>query len=254
MLIAMFDSVDVSQIPNDADAVAGYVNGLFQTAPELAARFAHGRVLTIAVSAGADAECLDIETGDAAPPEAAGWYARQRARGVTRPCLYASASVMETGIVPVIRAGRIVRSAVRLWSAHYTGVAHICGPRSCGAVSIDMDGTQWTDRAFSRNLDQSLVAADFFGSIRAPTPKPAPPAAAPTVPQVREWTTAGQLSLAQLAAQEHCQVSAILRLTAERSPGAIYQPNMASLINGVFAGSIDPHKSAPAGLKLWLPS
>ena len=59
-LLAMFDSVTIDQIPADAQAVAGYVNGDFVTAPELLARFPHGRVLTIAVSAGADAECLDI--------------------------------------------------------------------------------------------------------------------------------------------------------------------------------------------------
>lgn len=84
-------------------------------------------------------------------------------------------------------------------------------------------------------------------------PKPAPPAAPPTVPQVREWTTAGQSSLAQLAADQHCEVSAILRLTAEHSPGQMYPPDVATLINGVFAGTIDPRKPMPAGLRLWLP-
>ena len=249
-LLAMFDSVTIDQIPAGAQAVAGYVNGLFVTAPELLARFTHGRVLTIAVSADADAECLDIEPGDAGPPDAAGWYARQRARGVTRPCLYASASAMNAGIVPVIRAGRITRSAVRLWSAHYTGTAHICGPRSCGAVSIDMDGTQWTDHAAGRNLDQSLLVADFFGSIPAPAPKPAPPAAPPTVPQVREWTTAGMDSLAALAKAHGTMPSTILRMTAERSPGGLFQPNVASLVNEVFGRDSQP---MPAGLKLWLP-
>jgi hypothetical protein len=71
---------------------------------------------------------------------------------------------------------------------------------------------------------------------------------------VRPWTTAGQSSLAQLAASQGCEVSAILRLTAENSPGSIYQPNVATLINGVFSGAISPDKPMPAGLTLYLPA
>ena len=178
----MFDSIDVAQIPADAVAAAGYTSGNWPTFPELVSRFPHALLLSIAVNAGEDAEALDIEAGDATPADVGGWYARQRAKGATRPCLYGSASTMDTGIVPVVRAGRIVRSGVRLWSAHYTNTAHICGPKSCGAVSIDMDGTQWTDRAMGRNLDQSLLAADFFGSAPLTAAKPAPPAAKATVP------------------------------------------------------------------------
>ena len=169
-MITMFDSVDLSQIPPDAGYVAGYVDGAFATAPGLASRWPRATVLTIAVSADHDAECLDIETGDAAPADAAGWYARQKARGITRPCIYADASVMESEVVPVMKAAGIDRDAVRLWSAHYTPDAHICGPSSCGAMSIGADGTQWTKTALGRNLDQSLLAADFFGTAPSPVP------------------------------------------------------------------------------------
>jgi hypothetical protein len=72
-------------------------------------------------------------------------------------------------------------------------------------------------------------------------------------PAVRQWITAGQLPLAALAAQQHTDVSAILRLTAEHSPGAVYPPDIAAYLNGVFAGTTDPRKAMPAGLKLWLP-
>jgi hypothetical protein len=249
-LLAMFDSVTIDQIPANAQAVAGYVNGMFQTAPELLARFTHGRVLTIAVTADADAEALDVETGDATPADTPGWHKRQRGRGVARPCIYANASTMAGGIIPLVRSGAIPRGAVRLWSAHYTGVAHICGPKSCGLVSIDMDGTQWTDKAMGRNLDQSLLLPDFFGSIPAPEPKPAPPAAKPTVPQVREWITAGMLSLAALAREHGTEPSTILRMTAERSPGGLFEPAAAAYVNEVFARD---SQRAPAGLKLWLP-
>jgi hypothetical protein len=252
-LLTMYDSIDLTQFPASVDFAAGYVNGKWPTARELAARYPHAQILTIAVTSGADAGALDIETGDATPADAPGWHKRQRARGAARPCLYANASTMQAGIVPLVQSGAIPRAAVRLWSAHYTEVAHICGPRSCRAVSIDMDGTQWTDRAAGRNLDQSLLLPGFFGAAAAPPPRPVPPAAPPTVAQPREWTTAGQLSLAALAREHGTVPSALLRATAEKSPGGLYPAEVAAYLNGVFAGQIDPRKPMPKGLKLWLP-
>ena len=167
--IVMFDAVDVSQIPASAPAVAGYVDGRWATFARLPGMFPHAHRLSIAVTSANDADCLDIETGDATPADAAGWYQRQKAHGRTRPCLYASASVMQAGVVPAIEAAGIARSAVRLWSAHYTGSPHICGPSSCGAMSISADGTQWTNQALGRDLDESLLAPDFFGSPGPPS-------------------------------------------------------------------------------------
>lgn len=69
----------------------------------------------------------------------------------------------------------------------------------------------------------------------------------------RPWITAGMDSLAQLAAAQKCEVSTILRLTAEHSAGAQYSPEMASYLNGVFAGTINPAKPVPKGMTLWLP-
>ena len=75
-----------------------------------------------------------------------------------------------------------------------------------------------------------------------------------TPPSVRQWVTAGQSSLAALAAGQHCEPSAVLRLTAEHSPGAVYPANVAAWLNGVFAGTVDPAKPMPAGLVLYLPA
>ena len=65
-----------------------------------------------------------------------------------------------------------------------------------------------------------------------------------------EHTTAGQASLAELADQHKCQPSAILRLTAEHSPGQVYPGNVAAYINGVFRGTIPATAHMPAGLHL----
>jgi hypothetical protein len=69
---------------------------------------------------------------------------------------------------------------------------------------------------------------------------------------VREWTTAGMSSLAQLAQQEHTEPSTILRLTAQHAP--VYPGPVAAWLNAVFAGTADPSKPMPAGLALYLPA
>ena len=68
-----------------------------------------------------------------------------------------------------------------------------------------------------------------------------------------EHTTGGKMSLAELANSNKTQPSAILRLTAEHSPGGAYPANVAAYINGVFHGTIAATDHMPAGLHLYLP-
>src|SRR5690242_10317159 len=124
-MITMFDSVTASALPAGDFAYAGYVNGRFANIPQIRARFPGSDILSIAVFASADADCLDIEQGDATPAEAAGWVVRQLARGAARPCLYASVSTMNQ-VVAAMHAAGVPRSQLRLWSAHYTFRPHIC--------------------------------------------------------------------------------------------------------------------------------
>ncbi len=84
----MFDSVDASRIPADAQIVGGYINGRYAWKPSDWARFPTARKVTIAVSADADAKCLDVETYDATSAQAPGWAHRQRARGEPHPWVY----------------------------------------------------------------------------------------------------------------------------------------------------------------------
>lgn len=171
-MLTMYDSAFNSQYPPGAAAYAAYVDGGIGSQPNygyIVATFPAAHRLSIALDPAHNADALDIEPFAAKVASAAGWYARQKARGIARPCLYASASTMESFIVPAVGAAQIARAEVRLWSAHYGAGEHICGPGSCGAMSIDADGTQWTDRALGRDLDQSLLRDDFFG---APTPHP----------------------------------------------------------------------------------
>lgn len=193
--ITMYDTIDESAWPADPQAVLGYVDGHVGDQPDWAyvqRRFPGACHLSIALDPAHDADALDIEAGAASPSSAVAWYERQKARGVARPCFYASASLMEATIIPVVRASRFPRDQVRLWSAHYTYSAHVCGPGSCRLTSIGMDGTQWTDRAYGRNLDQSLLLPGFFGPPPVPSPHPAPPTLegiVAAVPVVRQGDT-----------------------------------------------------------------
>lgn len=157
----MFDSVDLKQIPEDAPAVAGYTSGHWPTYPHLAKLWPHARHLSIAVTASHDAECLDVEPGDATPDQAAAWVKRQHARGIKRPVVYTSVSSAQNLIGRLSAAG-IKRGDVRLWTAHYTHKPHRCGP-TCGyGLQSTADATQWTDKSHGRNLDESLCGPGFF--------------------------------------------------------------------------------------------
>lgn len=159
--ITMYDSIDLSQIPENADAVAGYVGGRWPTFNALGEGWPHAHRLSVAVFASEDAVCLDVEKGDAIPEQAPPWVGRQLARGVKRPVVYSSLSQMQEVISNLVHSG-ILRSQFRVWTAHYTGHSHLCSPM-CGFGFRDhADATQYYDHALGRNLDVSICAEGFF--------------------------------------------------------------------------------------------
>ena len=171
-MIAMFDSIENGQFPANPQAVAGYVDGGEGDQPNaawLAQAFPQAHHLSIALFAANDADALDVESGASEPADIPGWHARQVRRGIARPVIYANAFTMDAEVLPVLAAAGIARASTRLWSAHYTGEAHICSSSSCGATLTAMDGTQWTSAAMGLVLDQSLLLDNFFG---APVPVP----------------------------------------------------------------------------------
>jgi peptidoglycan hydrolase-like protein with peptidoglycan-binding domain len=156
----MYDAVDVSQLPSGAKAYAGYVDGIYQTYNTIRSLFPEAQILSIAVLPDTNAECLDVEPYDATVSQIPAWLKNQTTH---RPVIYASVGTMGS-VLAVLAQNNISRQDVRLWSAHYLQGEHICGPHTCGQVRIDMDGTQWTDKAHGRNLDQSLLRDDFFST------------------------------------------------------------------------------------------
>ena len=159
--ITMYDSVTVSQIPANAEAVAGYVGGMWPTFPSLKLEFPHAHKLSIAVNALEDAECLDVERGDASPDQAASWVHRQIKRGVKRPVVYTSVSEAPLLLRALARGG-ISRDQIRLWTAHYTFVPHFCTSKCWSGFSGTADATQYSDHALGRTLDASICSPSFF--------------------------------------------------------------------------------------------
>jgi hypothetical protein len=164
MTITMYDADQNSQFPKGAAAYAAYVDGRIADQPNygwIVANFPAAHHMSISVLDNS-ADCLDIENGAATVEDAPAWYAKQKALGATRPVFYCSASMMGSLLVQV---HAIPRADYRLWSAHYGAGEHICGPHTCGEVSVDVDGTQWADHVGNLNADQSLLNDDFFGAV-----------------------------------------------------------------------------------------
>jgi hypothetical protein len=172
MTVVMYDSIDLSQFPSNPEAVAGYVGGYWPTYNDLVKKFPNAKHLSIAVTAAQRARCLDIEPGNATPSQGPGWFRNYADKSQGLPVIYAGASAINQ-VTSAMTNGGIARSQYLLWSAHYTYKEHICSPGGCGYPSVD--GTQWTDKAHGRNLDQSLCSDAFFGKGAPAKPADAAP-------------------------------------------------------------------------------
>lgn len=153
-----------------AFALAGYVDGRYANFSELEKEYPSGKYLlsiTVFADAGkSGAEALDIENGDATIAQAPAWFAATQDAGKQHrdhrwyPKLYTSIDNAVSLVKTMTKAG-YKRDEYMLWSAHYTGVPHICGPKTCGAA-VQADATQWTDRYKGVSLDASECFAYFF--------------------------------------------------------------------------------------------
>ena len=170
--VTCFDTITNSEYPPGLAAAAAYVDGHIGDQPNFAyivREFPKAQHISITLLDG-DALAADVENGAMTPAEVPGWHARQVARGIARPIVYASTYTMQEQILPALVRAGISLSSTRLWTAHYGLGEHICGPASCGALSVNADGTQWTSSAMGLVLDQSLLVADFFtGTANNPT-------------------------------------------------------------------------------------
>lgn len=116
-----------------------------------------------------------------------------------------------------------------------------CTDGSTGIYVTSWPGAGKCDTNLYHGTLAQLAALTPGGTVTA--------AAAP----VRAWTTAGQDSLATLAASLSTTPAGILRLTAVQDPSAWPGP-VAAWLNGIFAGTASPAAPMPAGLVLHVPA
>lgn len=161
--VEMYDDVNVSLIPLNAEAVAGYVDGRWPTYNTLVKKFPHAaHKLSIAVFASDDADALDVEPGDAVPTQAAAWVKKEHAKGNKRPIVYTNASHGQGLVDLLTKAGLKYGVDYLWWSAHYTGKPHLCSAKCGFGIKVIAHATQWTDMAGGHNLDESLCSAALF--------------------------------------------------------------------------------------------
>lgn len=169
MTTVMGDSTNPSDLPSGLGAYAGYDDGHWADYLAIKGEHPFVPVLEITVFLANQGVVLDIENGDATPPDAPRYVNERTTAGIWRPVLYMSRDLMPA-VVGALNNARIPRAAYRLWSAHYGGGAHICGPSTCQSP-VQADGTQWIDHG---GWDESILADGFFPSPN-PTPAPGPP-------------------------------------------------------------------------------
>jgi hypothetical protein len=138
----------VGTLPAGLDAYAGYVNqsGIGITYPGVLSRFPNARHLSITTN-GSVAMCADVESGAMIH-----WTGYE----------YGYCSVSNVNEL-VAKYGR----PARLWTAHYTGTAHICSPHCTPGLVTSADGTQWVDHG---SWDESLLNDNFF-DLTSPPPQ-----------------------------------------------------------------------------------
>ena len=160
----MYDDVNVSLIPKDAQAVAGYVGGRWPTYDKIVNGWPNAKHLSIAVTASQNARCLDVETGDALISQAPAWVKRQKARGEKLPVLYTAVSWGQKLVDACTHAGLVYGKDYLWWSAHYNPALgkHFCGPKCGFGLKVTAHATQFTDKALGRSLDESICSVRFF--------------------------------------------------------------------------------------------
>lgn len=163
MTRTMYDSITVSAIPADAQMVAGYVDGKWKTVAALRKKFPKAIIVPITVLGTNSAGVVDIEPGDCSPTSGVA-----AVKNGTAHTPYSNLSELAEVLREIDRQG--LPRSTPIWTAHYTGKAHLCGKACFAGFGLpwlpNVVATQYTDKALGRNLDASLVA-DYWPGVDA---------------------------------------------------------------------------------------
>lgn len=94
-LIVIYDAVDVSAIPRNAQVILAYIDGGYVTLATVRAQFPNARIITVTTNGLNRADLCDVESGDATPAVAAqgvrnGLYVNVYSDRSTKPSLDAA--------------------------------------------------------------------------------------------------------------------------------------------------------------------
>ena len=237
---------NISHLPKGP--AAGYTTG-HGTVPWGAAEWkAHPGAVRICQDPGATdetADVLDVEAHAAGVGECARWaeaaaanVAAGKRPGQRHPAIYMSLSTV-TPVVNALIAGGI-SEGVGLWVAHWgiapdeaiTVVQHAGGPFPIVGVQYRNAGT----------YDVSVFSRPWLAAVSGD----------PVTPSKwhGEYVTAGQFSLAQLAAKLGVPPAALLRMTAVHYKS--FGDPLAAWLNAVHAGTRPASTPLPKGIRFWV--
>lgn len=194
-----------------------------------------------------DLLALDLEVTDGRAPAAVSAWAQEFCSAVQAG---SGRSVLVYTFISFAEAGNCAGLGSHpLW---------IADPSSApGSPRVPGPWKTWAVHQYGQQgLDLDMANFPAKSSMRAALGRPAKVPAEPAKPATqgpRQWVTAGQDSLHDLAQAHGGLPSTVLRLTAEHSPGGEFTPEVASWLNDVFAGRADAAKPVPKGLRLFLP-
>jgi hypothetical protein len=228
---------------------AGYTTG-HGTVPWGAAEWkAHPGAVRICQDPGATdetADVLDVEQGAATIGTVARWaeaaaanVAAGKRPGQRHPAVYMSLSSVTPVVNALVHGG--ISEGVSLWIANWNLteaeatalVAHAGGPfpvigvqyRNAGTYDVSTFSKPWLDAVSG---DPAVRPAGFRG----------------------EYVTAGQFSLAQLAAKLQVPPSALLRMTAVHYKS--FGDPLAAWLNAVHSGTKPASTPLPKGIRFWV--
>lgn len=159
--VLLYDSVDLSQIPSAAPAVAGYVDGAWANWADVLTKWPTTRHVSITATGRSQADVCDVEPGDVSAQGAVQWIDSMHRAGHGAPGIYASLDTWVTQLLPLLTR-RWHRSQYRVWTAHWTGRWHRCGTECDRRMTVPVDATQFDNHALGRNLDASAALTTFF--------------------------------------------------------------------------------------------
>ena len=154
----MYDSTSAQDIPVQAEMVAGYIDGVYRWDPFDWRRFPTAVRVYIATSAQSNQGfVLDVEQGDASPPQCPAWIRMRQAAGLVKPTIYCA----RTAVTAVQESCSGLTYS--LWVADWTGLPHPVD----GAAAV-----QYADSSMTGHHYDLSAVYDPFWPAGMPAPLP----------------------------------------------------------------------------------